>query len=176
VEHVLLLKDRPCSAVTCPRRDSKTPCARSLRQGWKPDGPRSVKSGELDSHFPSGWFVRAGQLTDGLSTNGRSHLGVICLTVSEWPRAIRSERERRRLSSCRGSGMTHAAIAKELDISRELVKQILDRVRREERRRGELVESYQRKAQCLTRRGQTPAAAGAHLRGCLCFTRPPLPV
>jgi hypothetical protein len=38
--------------------------------------------------------------------------------------------------------MTHAAIAGELGVSRERVKQILDRVRREERRRGELVGRY----------------------------------
>jgi hypothetical protein len=40
------------------------------------------------------------------------------------------------------SGMTHSAIAQELGVSRERVKQILDRVRREERRRGELVGRY----------------------------------
>jgi hypothetical protein len=40
------------------------------------------------------------------------------------------------------SGMTHAAVAKELGISTERVKQILDRVRREERRRAQLVERY----------------------------------
>ena len=40
------------------------------------------------------------------------------------------------------SGMTHTAIAKELGVSRERVKQIVDRVRREERRRTELVERY----------------------------------
>jgi hypothetical protein len=40
------------------------------------------------------------------------------------------------------NGMTHSAIAQELGVSRERVKQILDRVRREERRRGQLVERY----------------------------------
>jgi hypothetical protein len=38
--------------------------------------------------------------------------------------------------------MTYAAIGRELGISRERVKQVLDRIRRAERRRGELVEKY----------------------------------
>ena len=40
------------------------------------------------------------------------------------------------------SGRTKAAIASDLGISRERVKQILDRARRQERRRGGLVEQY----------------------------------
>lgn len=53
-------------------------------------------------------------------------------------------------------GMTHAAIAKELGVSRERVKQILDRVRREERRRAELVERYGAHPEIATLPDDTP--------------------